>query len=157
VSKDHSYLGMQIKVGEGQVTVDMSYYLNKILREFKGLKPETLPGEKNLFLSNAESPLLSKLERHSFHTVVAKLMYLSRRARIDIITSVSILCTWVQALTNEVQTKLKCLLGYLCKTKNTILHTRERMPELAPRIFTEKVVTVVSLIETNCINSLHSS
>jgi hypothetical protein len=55
--------------GVGQVTIDMSYYLDKILREFKGLKPETLLEKKNLFLSNAESPLLSKLERHSFHTV----------------------------------------------------------------------------------------
>ena len=40
----HSYLGMQLKFDSGQVKVDMSYYLAKVLLEFSNLKEEVLPG-----------------------------------------------------------------------------------------------------------------
>ena len=50
--------------------------------------------------------------------MVAKLLYPSHRARPDIITAMSFLCTRVQAPTEEDQTKLRRLLGCLLKTKN---------------------------------------
>jgi hypothetical protein len=65
--------------------------------------------------------MLGESELRFLHTVVAKLLYLSRRARPDIITAVGFLCTRVQALTKEDQVKLRCLLGYLSKTKNRLL------------------------------------
>jgi hypothetical protein len=99
----------------------MYYCLDKVLREFTVLKAEVLPGKKNLFPSSLGSPLLSEVEKGSFHMVVAKLLYLFRRARPDIIIAVGFLCTRVQAPTEEDRTKLKQLLGYLLKTKKRIL------------------------------------
>lgn len=61
MGKDHLYLGMQIKIGEGKVTIDMSFYLDKILQESTDLKVETLPGKKNLLVLSTESPLLDEL------------------------------------------------------------------------------------------------
>jgi hypothetical protein len=121
IGNSHSYLGMQLFFDNGQVTVDISYYLRKILMDIKDLKEEVLPAKKNLFASDLESPLLDDGEKQLFHTVVAKLLYLSRRARPDIITTIGFLCTRVQAPTEEDRVKLRWLLGYLLKTKDDVL------------------------------------
>lgn len=63
----HSYLGMQIVFEMGRVKVDMTCYPEKILKEFDDLKPEILPGKKNLFASSLDSPPLCVREkRHHF-------------------------------------------------------------------------------------------
>jgi len=121
----HSYLGMQLKFDSGQIKVDMSYYLAKVLLELSNLKEEVLPGKKNLFALRMDSSLLAEKEKHFFHTVVAKLLYLlSRRARPDIITAVGFLCTRVQAPIVEDMIKLERLMGYLLKTKSKVLVLR---------------------------------
>jgi hypothetical protein len=63
VGKMHLYLGMQLKFDEGSVTIDMSYYLDKILKEFSDLKAEALPGKKNLFASSLELLALAEKEK----------------------------------------------------------------------------------------------
>ena len=121
----HSYLGMQLKFDSGQIKVDMSYYLAKVLLELSNLKEEVLPGKKNLFALRMDSSLLAEKEKHFFHTVVAKLLYLlSQRARPDIITAVGFLCTRVQAPIVEDMIKLERLMGYLFKTKSKVLVLR---------------------------------
>lgn len=128
----HSYLGMQLKFDSGQIKVDMSYYLAKVLlellnfkEELSNFKEEVLPGKKNLFALRMDSSLLAEKEKHFFHTVVAKLLYLlSRRARPDIITAVGFLCTRVQAPIVEDMIKLERLMGYLFKTKSKVLVLR---------------------------------
>jgi hypothetical protein len=117
VGRMHLYLGMQLVFENGRVKVEMTYYLEKILEKFDGLRPEVLPGKKNLFAASLESPALSEKEKASFHTVVAKLLYFSRRARLDIIPAFCFLCTRVQRPTEDDDIKLKRLLGYLLKTK----------------------------------------
>jgi hypothetical protein len=89
--------------------------------DIKDLKEEVLPAKKNLFASDLESPLLADGEKQLFHTVVVKLLYLSHRARPDIITTIGFLCTRVQAPTEEDRMKLRRLLGYLLKTKDDVL------------------------------------
>jgi hypothetical protein len=116
---------MQLKFDSGQIKVDMSYYLAKVLLELSNLKEEVLPGKKNLFALRMDSSLLAEKEKHFFHTVVAKLLYLlSRRARPDIITAVGFLCTRVQAPIVEDMIKLERLMGYLLKTKSKVLVLR---------------------------------
>jgi hypothetical protein len=78
IGKTHSYLGLLFK--EGRVKVDMSYYLDKVFREFTGLKAKVLPGKKNLSATSLDLTPLPEKEKQSFHTMVAKLLYLSRRA-----------------------------------------------------------------------------
>jgi hypothetical protein len=53
--------------------------------------------------------------------VVAKLLYLSSRARLEIIMAVVFLCTMVQGPTEEERMKLRHLLGYLLKTRKKVL------------------------------------
>lgn len=56
--------------------------------------------------------------------VVAKLLYLSKRARLDILTAVSFLCTRVTKATTEDKRKLEYLLGYLQAMKHEVLRLK---------------------------------
>jgi hypothetical protein len=49
----------------------------------------------------------------TFHSRVAKLLFLAKRARLDILTVVSFLCTQTQGTTKKDDRKLSRLLGYL--------------------------------------------
>jgi hypothetical protein len=88
---DHtqSYLGMLITVEKGMVTVDMRYYLSKILSKHGNLPVAANQGTKNSFMVEEELTLLDDKSKKVFHTNVAKLLYLSKRARPDIILIVS--------------------------------------------------------------------
>lgn len=61
--------------------------------------------------------LLLKRDRSKFHTTVAKLLYLSKRARPDIQLPVLYLCTRVKTPTKDDLSKLLKILGYLKLTK----------------------------------------
>jgi len=56
---------------------------------------------------------------------VAKLLYLAKRARLDILTIVTYLCTWVQHATIEDERKLARVLGYLKGTVGRALLLRK--------------------------------
>jgi hypothetical protein len=95
VVKDNvqSYLGMNIKVSKNQVTVDMDYYMQQLLQEFQMLQTYT-PAVKECF-KTIESTALDKEVQKKFHTIIAKLLYLAKRARPDILMATSFLCTRV--------------------------------------------------------------
>jgi hypothetical protein len=114
VSKDkrQSYLGMNIEVSTNQITVDMHYYTQQLLEEFADIQIYTTPAVKECF-SAKESEVLDKVAQKRFHTIVAKLLYLAKRARPDILTATSFLCTRVTKPTKSDQRKLIRLLGYL--------------------------------------------
>jgi hypothetical protein len=118
-----SYLGMQITVRNGKVMVDMTFYIDKILEDFGdySLEEKASPGSQNTFELLEDSPNLGEQSRGKFHSTVAKLLYLSKRARPDIMTIVSFLCTRVQSPTDEDFKKLLHLLGYLKCTRYEIL------------------------------------
>jgi hypothetical protein len=88
------------------------------------LKEESLPGRKDTFVLDTASPLSAMQLKRQFHTSLAKLLYLSRQARPDIITMVGFLCTRVQAPTNQNSEKLQQLLGYQKKTAKRTLFLR---------------------------------
>jgi hypothetical protein len=67
------------------------------------------------------SDLLDEGEASYFHTVMAKSFYLAKRARPDILTMISFLCTRVTASTVEDKQKLHHLLGYLHGTRDQVL------------------------------------
>ena len=118
----HSYLGMQLEFHNGSVEVEMSYYIEKVLQEYNIVKDALLPAKKDLFSVDDQSPSLALKEAKQFHTTVAKLLYLSRRGRPDIITAVGFLCTRVKAPTEQDSSKLLQVLGYLKRTaKQTLL------------------------------------
>ena len=71
------------------------------------------PARKNLFDVDDGAKLLCKQEAESFHKIVAKLLYVSIRARMDILLAVGFLCTRVSKSTTQDQAKLKRLLEYI--------------------------------------------
>ncbi len=68
---------------------------------------------------NKDAVLLGSKEATYYHTVTAKLLYLAKRARPDILMIISFLCT--TAPTVEDMLKLKHLLGYLHGTRDQVL------------------------------------
>jgi hypothetical protein len=79
-------------------------------------KYASTPATKELFEINDASPKLSKLQADNFHHIVAKLLYVSKRARIDIQLAIAFLCTRVSCSTLEDKMKLQHLLRYLKST-----------------------------------------
>jgi hypothetical protein len=122
----HSYLGMQLEFTRGCVKVDMRSYLDGVLGGFSGLKSYQGPAGSGLFDVASDAEKLGVNDVRRFHTVVAKLLYLSKRARPDIIATVSFLCTRVKEPTTQDRQKLFHLLGYLQRTKERVLKLRPR-------------------------------
>jgi hypothetical protein len=113
--KSQSYLGMNIEVSPNQVTVDMNYYTQQLLSEFYDGRLFATPAVKECFTNNS-GIALGEAGRKRFHTIVAKLLYLAKRARPDILTAVSFLCTKVTKPIKSDQHKLLRVLGYLKST-----------------------------------------
>jgi hypothetical protein len=59
----------------------------------KKLKVLQSPGTRNMFIVHESSPLLDEQQHQEFHSMVAKLVYLAKRARPDILTVTSFLYT----------------------------------------------------------------
>lgn len=121
VGRKHSYLGMQICFEDGSVTVDMVHYIAKMLESVAGLTECNVPANKGIFVADDTAPLLNEPERKQFHTLVAKLLFLSTRARPEISTANGFLCTGVTRATEEDKRKLFRLLGFLKHTKSHVL------------------------------------
>jgi hypothetical protein len=112
-----SYLGMNIEVSNHKVSIDMSYYTQQLLLEFGKVPDYSIPAIKECFYC-AVSVELDLESKKKFHTLVAKLLYLAKRARPDILTATSFLCTRVTKPTKADQKKLLRVIGYLKKTVN---------------------------------------
>ncbi len=70
-------------------------------------------GKKNSLEVDEKVELLSEADQKVFHTVVTRLLYLSKQARLDIMMVVTFLCTRVMRTMMEVCQKLERVLGYL--------------------------------------------
>jgi hypothetical protein len=91
----------------------MRYYLENLLQPFDKPQVKAVPGNKETFMVKEEAEKLDLKKKTLFHSTVAKLLYLSKRARPDIIAVVGFLCTRVKELTIKDLEKLGKLLGYL--------------------------------------------
>jgi hypothetical protein len=120
VNNELSYLGMHIKVGAKSATIDMRRYVQNLIKDIP-FKIEKSPGTKMSFKVDENSPKLEEPERKDFHSMTAKLLYLAKRARPDILTMVCFLCTRVQEATQDDNRKLNRVLGYLKGTADTCL------------------------------------
>ncbi len=110
------YLGMDVHIEDHGTTIDMQFYVQQLL---EGEKIEELdaPGMKNTFIVASKSEPLVEEMRKVLHSKTEKLLYLAKRARPDILTIVTFLCTRVQGATEEDRGKLQRILGYLKCTK----------------------------------------
>ena len=112
----HTFLGMDIDfTTHGNVKVNMRGYLEESIDEstmdIKSIA--ATPARKDLFVIDKNSSPLTIPRSERFHHVVAKLLYVSKRARTDIQLAVAFLCTRVSCSTEQDWKKLERLLQYL--------------------------------------------
>jgi len=117
--QEMSYLGMNIKIKESGVEVDMINYIEEILKDFSGVHGYTHPADDGLFEVDTDGAPCP--DPKGFHRVVAKLLFLCKRGRPDIALPVHFLCTRVKNPTMNDEGKLRRVMGYL---KATLGHTR---------------------------------
>ena len=116
----HAFLGMQIEYhGDGTASIHMPLYIQEAIDE-SGLQVSTSspsPCSGTLLKIDPDSPALGRKRAQTFHSVVAKLIYVGTRARTDILLALAFLWSRVSALTKQDEKKLKRLLEYLRGTK----------------------------------------
>ncbi len=89
--------------------------------EIATIKHRATPGNKHYFMIDHHSSKLTEKQQKVFHTATAKLLYLAKRARPDVLTVVSFLCTRVKDPSEEDLMNLIHTLGYLHSTQQTVL------------------------------------
>jgi hypothetical protein len=110
-----TYLGMTIVRKQDGFQVCMRAYIEDILKLYgKIAKACVTPAKPGLFVVNANE---QKVDSVIFHSIVAKLLYLGKQGRPDILLPVQFLCTRVKAPTVSDQRKLERVLGFLQLTK----------------------------------------
>jgi hypothetical protein len=114
------YLGMLFDYTiADEVTVRMDAgYLQELMDEWDIVQSSPTPAAANLFDIDTSSKLLGELDRKKYHSTVQKLLYLSKRARPDILTAVAFHTTRVKAPTLQDQKKLIRVLNYLYGSMN---------------------------------------
>ena len=113
----HSYLGQTFDFSlPGKVKITMEGFIQDLLTLYEVDHYSATPALSNLFVVNPESPRLSPSQSDDFHSRVAKLLYLAKRVRPDILTAVIFLSTRVKSATREDNDKVNRVLGYLNST-----------------------------------------
>lgn len=116
-----SYLGMSLDFSQaGEVTFTMSGYVDEIISSMDVDSGVTTPASMNFFEVKAVSEdnrLLPPPDKQRFHTVVAKLLYLSQRTRPDIQTAVVFLTSRGLSPTQDDGRKLLRVVKYLYHTR----------------------------------------
>ena len=98
--KIHDYLGVQFDFSQkGKVVMSMDDYIKELLKEcsddlMKGMSAS--PAGNYLFNVNPDCEKLDSETAVMFHHLTAKILYLAKRIRPDLLTTVSFLCTRVQ-------------------------------------------------------------
>ena len=84
---------------DGKVIIDMRDYVFKLLDDLPALfrGSSATPAASHLFDVNDACKKLDKEEADYFHHVVAQLLFLSKRGRPDLLTSVAFLTTRVKS------------------------------------------------------------
>jgi hypothetical protein len=117
--KIHSYLGMTFDFSEkGAVCVTMANFVKTMITLSGITGTARTPCKNDVFEINSKSPKASVEDSDWFHSNVAKMLYLSKRARPECLQAVSFLTTRVNCCTLEDLTKLKRLLMYINGTQS---------------------------------------
>ena len=121
MGKSLSYLGIHVSLEKLGIRLSMEAYVDSVLEAHppigKARRRYGSPGGENFFETSDGSPPLEKQRAERFHTIVAKLLYVSMRVLPHISVAVSFLTTRVSAPTQEDEAKLERVLGYLSTVK----------------------------------------
>ena len=84
----------------GQVTINMSHYVEKLVKEFpqENLKRASVASQwsENLFKVQHDSAPLEKEQPELFHTMTMQGLFLCKHDHLDIAPAIAYLTTWVQ-------------------------------------------------------------
>ena len=121
--KVHTYCGMDLIFDDGELKVDMRDYLRDTIAEFPEdcSKPVTTPAAVYLFEVTEDQTKLDEQKRKTFHTFVAKLLFVSKRGRPDIQVAIAFLSTRVTAPDDDDWKKLVRVLKYVNNTIDIVL------------------------------------
>ena len=122
--KVHDYLGMTLDYSEkGKVKIKMT---DSVAKMIEGL-PEEFDGEavtpagEDLFKIDEDSPKVDETRAQLFHTYTAKTLFICKRARPDLQTTISFLCKRVKDCREDDYKKLKRMLQFVRATKEDYL------------------------------------
>jgi hypothetical protein len=122
--KKHVFLGMHITYNDnGTAGILMREYVEEAIVDFgEAIKRSaTSPAKRDLFDIDENSEVLATKESETFHSVVSKLLYVSKRGRLDIQLAIAFLCMRVSCSTKQDWMKLKRVLEYLHGTLDEFL------------------------------------
>lgn len=120
--KNLEYLGMNLNYEEkGKVTIGMVSMVKEITKEIPDDAYAPSPADVNLFKIRPNDALCNDDDKKALHSLVAKLLYVAKRTRPDILTTVSFLTTRVRDPTDGDVKKLNRLMRYLKCTSDLVL------------------------------------
>ena len=117
------FLGMNIKHRNGKIEIGMKKHIKRAMELFPEeiTKTAATPAKSYLFEVREGSKALDEERADSFHSVVASLLYVSRRSRLDIQTAIGFLCTRVSCPDEDDWVKLRRVLQHLNGTMDLTL------------------------------------
>ena len=134
------HLGMHIKVADNHdVHVDMLQYTEQAVSSWGSCKLSKLPGDNKLFDIADGDPTnkLSHVDSANFHSAVARLLYLAKRTRPDILVEISFLCSRVSECTHEDWHKLSKVFGYLRATPGLGIKYNSNATDIDPIVYSD--------------------
>jgi hypothetical protein len=119
--KKHDYLGMELDFSEkGKVKIGTTKYVASMLEVFpeklKSTDTAVTPASDALF-NEGQGKKLNEERADAYHTMVAKALFLCKRARPDIQPTIAVLCTRVKGPNEADWAKLEGLMKYLNGTR----------------------------------------
>jgi hypothetical protein len=119
VSDELDYLGMHFCFNrkDKSVSISMPGYVDQCIADYDVVGTAASPASRELFSHGDEGDLLSPKEAQKFASGVAKVLYLAKRTRPDLLTLCSYLATVVQNPTKKDMSKLLRGLKYLNGTR----------------------------------------
>ncbi len=110
--KQHVLGGMNVVyLYNGTAEISMPDYVKESIAELG--ECVATPSKRDLYEICEKSKVLERSKGEIFHSIVAKLLYVSHRGHLDIQLPVAFLCTRVSCSTEQDWTKLKRVLEYL--------------------------------------------
>jgi hypothetical protein len=99
----------------------MDGYVTDLLEHVEVRGKAKTPATADLFTVNEEAMKLGQVDKEAFHSKTAKLLYLGKRVRPDILTAIVFLATRVQGPDTDDAKKLERVLMYLNGTREMCL------------------------------------
>ena len=114
------YVGMVFIFNEDRtVSVTMDGYIVDLLEALEDIMGEAdTPATKNLFRVRDDCRKLGEEEKEFYHSTIAKILYLAKRVRPDLLVAISFLVRRVQCPDEDDWSKMVRLVQYIRKTKD---------------------------------------